>query len=219
MKINNKNINNFNASIKSFDMSTLGIDNNIMLLDSGYLPILREQKLSAQERTLILDFIHEDDISNFTAECSRESILNLDDGYEYLCYLKATPTIQTEGIAAYTVEYPMYVIKRKPMIMTQIREFIFIEGNVNTSCIFEITAATDLKTYQINNFTINNLKANETFYLDGIHKLIYRSSTPDQSAFDDVTLSSFPMLKPGNQYFNTSDDTVKVILKYYPTYM
>lgn len=219
MRINNKEIKDFSAYVVSFDMNTLGIENNIMLLESSYLPVLREQKLSAQERVLIIDFINQDDISDFTVECCRESILDIDDGYEYVCYLKASPTIQTDGLQAYTVSYPMYVIKRKPMILEILGESVYVQGNVKTNCIYEITSQQDTEVFSIDSYLVKNLKANEALVIDGINKLIYRSSQPDLSAFDDVELISFPNLEPGIHHFIKSDETVQVILKYYPTYM
>lgn len=219
MRINNKEIKDFRASIVSFDMNTLGIENNIMLLESSYLPVLREQKLSAQERVLIIDFINQDDISDFTVECCRESILDIDDGYEYVCYLKASPTIQTDGLKAYTVSYPMYVIKRKSMISEILGESVYVQGNVKTNCIYEITSQQDTDVFSIDSFVVKNLKANDALIIDGINKLIYRLSAPALSAFDDVELISFPNLEPGIHRFIKSDENVQVILKYYPTYM
>lgn len=219
MKINNKNIAEYQASIVSFDVSTLGIDNNIMLLESGYYPVLREQKLTAQERELVMDFTREEDISNFTVECMKKCLLDLDDGYEYVCYLKAAPGITTEGIQAFTVSYPMYVIKRKPMVSIAAQGEVTILGNVWTPCVFEITATQDVAVFTLNELTIKKLKANETFVIDGIQKLIYRAVTPDVSAFDDTDLTMFPKVIPGNMIFHGSNQLVSVVCKYYPTYL
>ena len=219
MKINNKSISSYHASIVSFDVKTMGIDNHILLLESGYQPVSREQKLSAQERDLIIDFTSEQDISDFTVNCSGESLLDIDDGYEYVCFLKSAPSITTEGIHAFTASFPMYVIKRKPMIICNGNLPFHVEGNIWAPCVLELRASSNLAEFTIDDYKIKNIKANEVFVIDGIRKIIYRSSKPDLSAFDDTNLKVFPKLYPGNKQFQLSDSSVVVVCKYNPTYM
>lgn len=219
MNINGKDFKQYNASVVSFNTKTLGIENNILISESNLIPLLGEQKLTAQERDLVIDFISEDDISNFTVECCKESVVYLDDGYRYLCYLNSTPDIQTDGYQAFTATYPMLVIKQKDLMTVNPSKSFIVQGNVNCGCIYEISASVNVSNIVVDGYKIKSIKAGDTFVIDGIDKLIYCKSDPSTSTFDDVDLTSFPKLLPGKHDFTCNSDKVTTVIKYYPIFM
>lgn len=219
MKINNKEFNDFNAKVISFFASTMEINNNLQLLKSSYNPISGARKLSVSERNLVIDFINEDDISNFTVEIMKESVIDIEDEYIYKTWLKKSPVIIQDGYQAYTATYNLYVIKQKPMIILDNQLAFEVLGNIASEVIIELTTSRPVTKFEINDYTINNLKANDTFVIDGINKLVYYSSNPEVSVFDDIDLTEFPKFESGYNEINISDDTVNVVLKYRPTFM
>ena len=220
MKINNKDIKKtFNADIVSFSPSTLQVENNLVLMDSSYGINLGTQQLKPQMRTLILDFYNEDDMSNFTAEISSSFVLDIDDSYIYWCYLKDTPVIKEDMYESYTYSANVYVIKQKEMSIVSVTDNIDIRGNTYAEAVIELSSRKQIETYTINEFTINNLKANDILIIDGIDKLVFYASNPDVSVFDDTNIVSFPKFKPGINDITVSDNSVNVVIKYYPTYM
>lgn len=220
MKINNKDIKKtFNADVVSFSPSTLQVENNLILMDSSYGINLGTQQLKPQIRTLILDFYNEDDMSNFTAEISSSFVLDIDDSYIYWCYLKDTPVIKEDMYESYTYSANVYVIKQKEMSIVSVTDEVDIKGNTYAEAIIELSSRKQIETYTINEITINNLKANDILVIDGIDKLVFYASNPDISVFDDTNIVSFPRFKPGINEITVSDNSVNVVIKYYPTYM
>lgn len=220
MKINNKDIKNtFNADVVSFSPSTMQIENNIVTMDSSYNVNLGTQQLKPQTRTLILDFYKEEDMSNFTSEISSSFVLDIEDGYIYWCYTKDTPTINEDMYEAYTYSVNVYALKQKDMIIQAINDDINVLGNTYTEAVIALTSSKKLETYTINEITVKNLKANDTLIIDGIEKKVFYLSDPDTSVFDDTDIFSFPKLYPGVNDITVSDNSVAVVIKYYPTYM
>lgn len=219
MKINDKEFKNFNAEVVSFSPATLVIDNNIIELEAGYLPVIGARTYKASTRELILDFINEEDISNFTVEIMQHSILDLDDGYIYKVWLKEEPNIAEDGYKAYTVSYILYTIKQKPLIISTNSSFE-VYGNIETNYTIEIISTEDKENVSINGYTVKLLKANDPFIIDGIVKKVYYASNPNISEFDNVDdLLTFPKFSPGNQSVEVSDDSVDFTISYYPTFM
>ena len=220
MKVNNKNIKKvFNADVVSFSPSAMQIDNNIITMDSGYGINLGLQQLKPQVRKLILDFYNEDDMSNFTAEVSSSFVLDIEDGYIYWCYTKNGPSIDEDMYESYTYSIDVYSIKQKDMVSSTVNGSIDILGNVYTEAVIELTSVNELASYTINEITIDNLKENDTLVIDGIDKKVFYVSDPDISVFDDTNLVVFPKLYPGENDITVSDSSVKVVIKYYPTFM
>ena len=220
-KINNINIKEkFNGDVVSFSPSTMKIDNNIVQLENSYGLFSGIQQLNQQERTLIIDFWNEDDMSNFTAEVSSSFILDINDGYKYFCTTKSNPDIKEDGYMAYTYSLPVYCLKQKDMIIHKnVKGSIFVLGNVYAEAIVEIHSVKDIETLTINDITISNLKANDTLIIDGIDKMIFYESNPDYSVIESTDLTSFPVLNPGKEEIDVSDESVNITIKYYPTYM
>lgn len=220
MKINNKDIKEtFNADVVSFSPSTMQIENNIIMMDSSYSINLGIQQLKPQIRTLVLDFYSEDDMSNFTSEISSSFVLNINDGYIYWCYTKDTPTINEDIYESYTYSVNVYAVKQKDIVTKTVVNEINIQGNVYCEAVIELTSTKKLETYTINEITVKNLKANDTLIIDGIEKKVFYSSDPSTSVFDDTNIFSFPKFYPGVNDITVSDSSVKVVIKYYPTYM
>lgn len=219
MKINNTNIDTFSARVISFSPSTLSIDNNLILPESNYNVISGKQVLSAQSRTLVIDIRSEEDISNLTALIKDQFTLDLDDGYFFKCYTKKAPYITEEAYQFYTYYLDVYCVKQKAKVTkTNVLSFI-VEGNIYADCTYRITSTSLLESFTINAMTISNLAANDTLVIDGIAKKIYYASNPDTSAFDDVDLEEFPKLDPGQTTITLSDETVDLVVEYWPTYI
>lgn len=220
MKVNNKDIKKtFNADVVSFSPSTMQINNNLVTMDSSYSVNLGVQQLKPQTRKLILDFYNEDDMSDFTAEISSSFVLDIDDGYTYWCHTKDSPDISEDMYESYTYSVSVYTIKQKDIVIETVSNTINIQGNIYTEAVIELTSKNELASYTINGITVNKLKADDTFVIDGIDKKVFYSSNPDISVFDDTDLVSFPKFYPGENGIAVSDANVEVVIKYYPTYM
>lgn len=218
MKINNKNLDEFN--IDGIVMSwtgSIGINNNLFERENGLYPILGVQQLSAQNRTLIVDFTSEDDISNFTVEISTKSELDIDDNYIYDCFLSGTPIIEQDGISSFTVSYPLKVIKRKSLVSQRVTTAITNVGNVKIGAKIKLTSDSVKNALLLNDYTINMSAG--TLVIDGINNLVYYEASPNVSALDDVEMIAFPYLVPGTNEITISDNSVLIDIEYYPTFM
>lgn len=221
MKVNNLDIkNNFNADVVKFEPSIMEIENNIIEMDSSYNVLLGIQQLKPQIRTLIMDFYNEDDISNFTAEISSSFRLDIDDGYIYRCFVRSTPSITQEGICAFTYKVNVYALKRKELRTIHFNGNAVITniGNCISDAVVKLSSNNAIECFVINDITCN-LSANDTLIIDGIDKKIYYESNPEISAFDSVSMVSFPKLKRGENDIMVSDDSVDITLSYYPVFM
>lgn len=220
MKINNKDIKKtFNADVVRFSPSTMQIENNIVTMDSSYGINPGVQQLKPQTRKLVLDFYSEDDMSNFTAEISSSFVLDIEDGFIYWCYTKETPGITEDMYESYTYSVNVYSIKQKDIIIETVTDTINVSGNVYCEAVIELTSMKKAETYTINEIEVKNLKANDTLLIDGIEKKVFYSSDPSTSVFDDTNIFSFPKFYPGVNDITVSDASVKVVIKYYPTYI
>lgn len=221
MKVNGINIKEkFNGDVVSFSPASMQIENNIVLMDSSYNVVLGEQQLKPQERTLVIDFYKEDDMSDFTSEISSSFILDIEDGYIYQCFTKETPNINQEGVQAYTYSLNVYVLKRKPLqtISFKGNKTIANIGNCVSEAIFKLSSTSAIAEFTINGITCE-LKANDPLVIDGIDKKVYYESSPDVSAFDSANIVVFPKLQKGANDITVSDTTVDVTISYYPTFM
>lgn len=219
MKINNKEFEQFHASVVSFSPATLNINNNIIISESDYMPINGVRKLEASRRDLVIDFINDNDISDFTAEIMEESILNIDDGFLYRIWLIEQPSITQEGVDAFTVTFGLYTIKQKTSITLIDSKEVVFEGNVASGMRLELTAAQNVENVTINDILVKELKGEDTFVIDGIDKLVYYASAPEESAFDNVVMTSFPKAVPGSQSITLNRDDVSFKITYAPTYL
>lgn len=210
----------FNGDVVSFSPASMQIENNIVLMDSSYNAVLGEQQLKPQERTLVIDFCREDDISNFISEISSSFILDIEDGYIYQCFTKDTPGIAQEGVQSFTFSLNVYALKRKRLQMIKFKgnKTITNLGNCVSEAIFKLSSTSAVAAFTINDITCE-LKANDPLIIDGIDKKVYYESNPDVSAFDSTDLVAFPKLKKGDNDITVSDSNVDVTVSYYPTFM
>lgn len=219
MKINNREFQEFHASVVRFSPVSMEFSQEILFSEYSYYPIMGEKSMKPQQRELVIDFTSEEDISNFSAEAQKECILDLDDGYRYHCYPSTFGKISEEAYGAYTGTYAFYTLKQKPLVTEVLTNSIVNQGNIETNLIYEITSEKAVDDFQIGDIRIMNLPANKTIIIDGIDKRIYYQDIPDVSAFDSVVLSRFPVLSEGINEITKSDPDVQVIVKYYPTFM
>lgn len=221
MKVNDIDIKeNFNGDVVSFSPASMQIENNIVLMDSSYNAILGEQQLKPQERTLVIDFYREDDISDFISEISSSFILNIEDGYIYQCFTKDTPGIEQEGVQSFTFSLNVYTLKRKLLQTISFKGNKTIDnlGNCVSEAIFKLSSISAVVDFTINGITCE-LKANDPLIIDGVDKKVYYESNPDVSAFDSTNIVVFPKLQKGENDITVSDSTVDVTVSYYPTFM
>lgn len=218
MNINNKDFkSHFHGDVVSFALTTMEIENEVYFPDGSFIPILNATILRPQTRELLIDFSDALDMSNFAAELSKPCVIDVDDGYLYEGILVSKSESQ-EGIRAFTGTYSFQVIKRKSLKIESTETF-FVEGNCDCGCIYEITASQEREEVCVDGMTIYGMHANQTIILDGIDKLIYDKEEPSISMFDSIDLLSFPKLIPGLHQMKKSDETIAVVIKYYPIFM
>ena len=219
MKINNKSFEQFRASVVRFAPASLVIDNHITIPESGYIPIQGLRTLEAPKRELVIDFVNEADVSDFTVEIMNESILDLEDGFFYRVWLSEQPVITQEGVHAFTATYGLYTIKQKEDIVIANMKEYSIEGNVESGLRLELTALEDVEHFVWNDIEVKHLKGQDTLVIDGRDKLIYYTSDPSKSAFDSVVLTAFPKAIPGTHSIDTTHEDVAYKMIYAPTYL
>lgn len=219
MKINNHDFKEFHASVVKFSPVSMEYTQNILFSEYSYYPILTGKSMKPQQRELVIDFTSEEDISNFSAEVQKESILDLDDGYLYHCYPASFGKISEEAYGTYTGNYAFYTLKQKPLVSESLIDSILNQGNIETNLIYEITSEKAVDDIYVGDIHIVNLPAEKTLVIDGIDKRIYYQDTPDISAFDSVLMKRFPVLSAGINEFAKSDPDIQVVVKYYPTFM
>ena len=150
------------------------------------------------------------------------SIIDMDDGYLYRCYLSEIDGIsEKQGIGyCYTLSIPLSAIQTGTEVSETLEASVPITviGNLETECIYEITPKQQIEEYHIAGYTIKNLQQGVTVYFDGIDKRIYSST--ELNKFGDVTFPNnrFPTLQPGEQIIEL-DATADVVLRYYPIYI
>lgn len=156
-------------------------------------------------------------MSNFAAELLKPCTIDIEDGFIYDGILVSKAESE-DGVCAFTGTYTFQVIKRKEMKI-ETRDTFQVEGNCICGCIYEIHALQALEQVTIDGLTIYHLYDQETLVIDGIDKLIYDKNSPEVSAFDQTNLLNFPKLKPGVHTVQKSDESIEVVIKYYPIFM
>ena len=218
MKINDKDFKTyFHADVCSFNDITMEIVNETFLPYGSYLPLIQSTRLQPQVKELVLDFTSVEDMSNFAAEIVKPCVIDVEDDYFYDCVLNGKQETQ-DGVHAYSASYTFEVMKRKELKSESASSFQ-VEGNCVCGCIYEIHAKCAVDQVCVNDMTLYHMDENTTIVIDGIHKVIYDTRTPDISAFDQSDLTSFPKLSPGIHQVAKNSEQVDVTIKYYPVFM
>lgn len=225
MKVNNKDFSTWNMRCLAFDYQPLGYAREIYQPDQSITPIMSSRRqYQPKPMTFDADFKTVDDAGRFLAELMSGdySIIDMDDGYLYRCYLSEIDEIsekQGNGYC-YTLSIPLSVIQTGTEVSETLEADVPITviGHLEAECIYEITPKQQIEEYHIAGYTINNLQQGVTVYFDGIDKRIYSSA--ELNKFGDVTFPNnrFPTLRPGEQVIDF-DATADVVLRYYPIYI
>lgn len=222
MFINNKSIKEFNMKINFFSYQPANLIANVTLLEKSMRPAQGKKLLTLKNMVLVAEFISKKDISNFIAELYQheENLLDIDDGYLYHCW-NADLSAPVDEIAKnlYRISIPFLVLQtlsRQEEKLNMPSNEIINLGNIESECIYEITANTTTE-FMIDNINIKSLEGNRTLVIDGINKLVYYKDEPEISKFDLTDLKSFPKLPVGkSNIIRTEDSTVSCLLSYYP---
>lgn len=219
--INGKAITEWGALFVSF-CASLPVFTRTMI-ENDLSHVIQSTEIKPRTMNLILIFENDDDMSKFATDISNNPfIVDTGDGFIYDCVLSNIIDPTHIGRGVYEATFVLSTIKKKNMITVTPSGMSYkfnVEGNYKAEAIYEISSTEDVSSVTVDGYTINNLKAGDTFVLDGIDKLIYRKSAPDVSAFDDTDITVFPKLQPGEHLYNCSRDKVSTVIKYYPTYM
>lgn len=216
MLINNVDIKSYDAVLVSFCYTSPHM--TVELLSTGMNHIKKELALKPKPMELKLVFQSDSKVGNFISQLLDQVIIDTEDGYLYDCLLSQAPNVVHLGLQIYEVTFTFSTIKKKPLITLINPNVANIQGDYDAPCIYEITPISDLPLLTIDGYRLQNLKANDTFVLDGINKLVYRKSKLDLSAFSDTNLTKFPILKVGAHTFSASI-AVNFTVKYYPIFL
>lgn len=136
--------------------------------------------------------------------------------FEYPAILDEYDTEET-GIDTYTlVTLTMGVVVRYPLMSINLTgpKTVMNPGKVESGIRFEIRPTSALSTFKINGITIKNLKANETFVIDGIDG---RVTANEINRFQDTDIIDFPKIVPGKNEITMSNN-VPVTVSFYPVF-
>ena len=117
--------------------------------------------------------------------------------------------------------------KEKSVSFTGTEKKIFVEGNLETPCIIELTPINDTISFTIKgaarspvtgspeDITIKNLKQGKKVIIDGEACTVLQGVT---NKFADADMWEFPSLLPGNNTLTFSSALCEVTIKYKPRY-
>lgn len=218
MRINNRDITDLNAILNSFTYESSAVEREI--LNNGMGHILLSSTIKPQNRSLIVTFTSEQDISRFSALIASYPLkIDTEDGFFYDCLLATTPLVEHLGRDYYTVTYVLSCIKkghRHRFKLDYPHVNINILGNQPTLPIITITPKQNVEAVTICGFTVRNLKKECTVIINCIDKLIEENG---HNKFNDCDLKQFYRLMPGVQELAISSAQVEVVIEYDPIYM
>lgn len=219
MYINDKKLEEyFHCHVVSFGAATMECIPDVYFADGSYRPILAGNDIKPAQKELILDFVKQEDFSNFAAEVLKPFSLDLEDGYFYECILLSKDE-QDDGFqTSYTCTYTMYALKKKALLTHKEGSFM-VMGNYEADCMYELRSPKDIALFEVDGMIVRNLKAEVPLIIDGIQKLVYYQNAPDISAMEDIELLAFPKLKIEEHEIKKSDEAVEIIIRYYPMFL
>ena len=196
MKINGKPLYLFDAVFVGFPYTPTSLTVNKFQPSSGK-ELLLGITPRRQLRTLQLVFRSGFKMSQFVEQLTDESVIDVEDGYLYFCYLDSAqePLITHKGREIYEAEFYLQVEmrSRKQSIKITGNRF-FISGNQRTEAIYTILPKMNLDAVTIENVTIRSLTAGKRVVIDGKEKSVLEEGA---NKFGDCELLKFPTLTPG----------------------
>lgn len=220
MKINKRNIEQYNAILMSFVDSPSTISNEFYT--SGMRRLLIGQEINPKIRILKLFFENENDISRFIAEIKDGCIIDYDH-FVYQCFLADTNPITYKHVSGvmYEVTFNFSTIRmgHEQTHTLSGNSSINVNATHDSPCIYNIDVLESVDTINVGGYIIKNLQAGDHVIIDGFEQTVKCNSV---NKFGDVTLKNnmFPMLKPGVNHISiTPTDKIKVKLKVYPIWI
>ena len=218
MRINNRDITDLNATLNGFTYESSAVEREI--LNNGMGHILLSSTIKPQNRSLIVTFTSEQDISRFSALIASYPLeIDTEDGFIYDCLLTTTPLVEHLGCDYYTVTYNLSCIKkghrqRFKVVFPCVN--INILGNQPTPPIITIIPKQNADAVTICGFTVRNLRKDCAVIIDSIDKLVEENG---QNKFNDCDLKQFYRLMPGVRELTISSAQAGAVIEYDPIYM
>lgn len=224
MKVNDVSI---SYSLVHYEVKPSDITNNYFQAINS-LPIYFSKEIGTKELKIELLFSGttrqeaEKKISDFMALVSGQSTIRLfdTDTYFYDCIFNKIEEVNKDNIYNQLVTFSFVAIQKQDMQTLTLKKTatqnISILGNIETPCVYEITAPLAVTNVKINDITISSIPAGKKVIIDGIKKLVTQDSL---NVFNNVEMINFPKLKPGSNTITLSDTTISVVVKYYPMFI
>nr|WP_288868588.1 hypothetical protein [uncultured Blautia sp.] len=156
-------------------------------------------------------------VSNLILACRKCVVQTASSRFEFPAVMTEY-SIEATGVEFYNlVTINLMVIKRLPLVTEKLTGagIITNPGNQESGMRLEITPANALSSFTIEGITIKNLKAKETFILDGIEGEV---TVGGINRFQDTDLIDFPKIKPGMNEITMSAN-VPVRISFYPVFL
>lgn len=156
-------------------------------------------------------------VSNLILACRQCVVQTASSRFEFPA-VTTEYSIEATGVDFYDlVTINLMVIKRLPLVTENLTGtgIITNPGNQESGMRLEITPVTALSSFTIEGITIKNLKAKETFILDGIEGEVTAGGI---NRFQGTDLIDFPKIKPGMNEITMSAN-VPVRISFYPVFL
>lgn len=150
--------------------------------------------------------------SMFERDAFGQVEIDMEDGYEYSCFLDSIGDMQYQGEQIIECEYKFKCIRHWPLEISQ-GNSVFCKSTLpNTNCILSATVSTAGSNYQVGPVTFDNVTAGQQITVDGITKRILINGVSNAAS---AHWMNFPSLVPGENAF-ACDDTLTI--QYYPSF-
>ncbi len=232
MLVNNKKIAEFGGKLLSYSLGGSAVTNDYLRGPGCLAPVLLHTDIGLRPLTVTITFEGEDredtiaKISAFACEVQSKSELWLPDGFTYTCILTSISEV-VEILPNYQeVSYNFDAVQHKELqtvsFASGTRHEIFCTGNLPSRCVVTVTPTANLASLTLtfsgkedNSVTVNNLKANQKFVIDGTACTVTLNGV---NHFQNTNLIDFPRLDPGVNTLLLSG-SVPVSVSFYPSYL
>lgn len=225
MKINGINLGYYNMNITKFSYQPCVAKRELFQAEKSIYPILGKIDIKPKQMVLEAEFSSYNDVSQFMLEIvkNKEVILDIDDGFIYKCYLEqlSSPVTYFDN-GWYDISIPLFVIKTgiiRTKRLNYLENYVHIDGDLETECIFEITPKKDIDLFTIYGVSIKNMKKDVKVTIDGIEKRVYSDIEVNKYGDCSFIKNFFPVINPGKSIITMSHLEADVYLKYMPLYI
>lgn len=225
MKINNHNLKEYGARVLNWVYQPNLLNRELFQPENSITPHVGPVKPEPKPMELDLEFTDKTMISNFISELLSNdiNILDIDDGFLYQCWCTTLSSPVEEVYHGwYNIKIPLFVIQttaERSIHLTEATTHIFVQGNWEVECRYEITPSVDLSSITINDYTVKNLKRNEKLVLDGVTKRVYTETNSNKYGDTKLKKNKFPTLKHGEQTIEISSLNADIWLYYQPIFI